>query len=343
MARHANIPIFIPHLGCPNACVFCNQRTISGVEGFSAEEVIPKIDAALETLSEEDEVELAFFGGSFTGIDRGLMISLLEIAKSYIDRGKIGAVRCSTRPDYIDGEILDILVKYGVKTVELGLQSRSESVLSLCRRGHSATDEQIACRLIRERGLSLVGQMMIGLPGSTVYDEEETARFIVSVGAVGARIYPTVVFRDTELAAMTDSGEYAPLSLNEAVERSFRALKILEEGGVRVIRVGLCSSENLTSADKYVAGPNHPAIGEMVMSRMFYERIREALLSFSLSSRRIIIYVPVGCVSKAVGQDRANKKKLMNEFNLRSLKVKECDRLTGYGVEIREEGVPECT
>ena len=343
MGRHTNIPIFIPHLGCPNCCVFCNQRTISGVEHFSPDSVIPEIETALETLTADDEVELAFFGGSFTGIDRGLMIGLLEIARSYVDSGRIKSVRCSTRPDYINEEILDILVGYGVETVELGLQSRSDRVLDACRRGHSSVDEERACCLIRERGLLLVGQMMIGLPSATAEDEEMTARFIVDMGAVGARIYPTVVFADTELCSMTEALEYRPLSLEEAVERSSRVMRILEEGGVSVIRVGLCSSENLVSVDKYRAGPNHPAIGEMVIGRMFYEKIREAILECENIPAHLTVYVPVGCVSKAVGHGKENKTKIIQEFNLRSLKVKECKALSGYEVEIREEGVPGCT
>ena len=168
MARHANIPIFIPHLGCPNACVFCNQRTISGVERFSLEKVTEEIDASLETLSPDDEVELAFFGGSFTGIERTLMISLLEIGKSYIEAGKICAIRCSTRPDYINEEILAILRRYGVKTIELGLQSCSEGVLELCKRGHDRADEERACRLIVEGGFALVVDAVDGLLAGTV-------------------------------------------------------------------------------------------------------------------------------------------------------------------------------
>ena len=197
--RHINIPIFIPHLGCPNQCVFCNQRKISGRESFDLNSVSLEIENALSTVDSNDEVEIAFFGGSFTGIDRTLMVSLLEIAHSYILEGRVGSIRCSTRPDYIDEEILSILKKYGVKTIELGLQSTSARVLENAKRGHNFEAELKSCRMIVENGFDLVGQMMIGLPSSDIESEIRTAEFITSVGAVGARIYPTVVFYGTEL------------------------------------------------------------------------------------------------------------------------------------------------
>ena len=186
--RHVNIPVFIPHLGCPNQCVFCNQRKISGVKEFSIDEVKDIIDRALTTVSVDDEVEIAFFGGSFTGIERDTMISLLEIAHSYIELGRVKSIRCSTRPDYINEEVLSILKRYGVKTIELGLQSSSDKVLEITKRGHCFEAEEKSCAMIVENGFELVGQMMIGLPGSDLESEIRTARFIVSSGAGGARI-----------------------------------------------------------------------------------------------------------------------------------------------------------
>ena len=245
MKKHVNIPIFIPHLGCPNQCVFCNQRTISGVSDFDITSVKAEIDSALATIDQSCEVEIAFFGGSFTGIDRQLMESLLQLAYDYIRCGRVKSIRCSTRPDYISDEILDLLCKYGVKTIELGLQSASDHVLEVCKRGHTFNDEVNACKLIVERGFTLVGQMMIGLPGSTPEDEIKTARFIIDSGASSARIYPTVVFRDTELCQMSEYGNYIPITLSEATERSAIILEMLLDSGVDVIRIGLCASENL--------------------------------------------------------------------------------------------------
>ena len=164
MKQHINIPIFIPHLGCPNQCVFCNQRTISGVKEFDISSVRRDIDTALLTVDSSTEAEIAFFGGSFTGIDRDLMIELLEIGYEYIKDGRVSSIRCSTRPDYIDEEILEILKKYGVRVIELGLQSVEEKVLKSSKRGHNFQAELKACRMIVNAGFALVGQMMIGLP-----------------------------------------------------------------------------------------------------------------------------------------------------------------------------------
>ena len=172
-------------------CVFCNQRSISGKQRFNRESVIEEIDSALSTIPADAEVEIAYFGGSFTGIDRELMIYLLDVAADYVNNrrdgcAKIIGIRMSTRPDYITEEIMEILSRYPVRTVELGLQSMRDSVLSLSKRGHSANDAEKACRLIKSAGYSLIGQMMIGLPGSTLSDEIYTAQRICDMGADGA-------------------------------------------------------------------------------------------------------------------------------------------------------------
>ncbi len=342
--RHINVPVFIPHLGCPNCCVFCNQRTISGVSDFKLESVREIIEQTLSTVNDNDECEIAFFGGSFTGIDRELMLSLLEIANEYRLSGRVNSIRCSTRPDYIDDEVLDILETYEVGTIELGLQSYSDKVLGLCKRGHGFEDEKRACKLIISRGFSLVGQMMIGLPGSTLDDEIATADFIIESGASGARIYPTVVFRDTELCDMTGRGLYKPLTVDEAVARSAAVLKRFYDAGVEVIRVGLCASDNLSSEDTYFAGPNHSALGELVDNELFYINIRDELLSCGINSGdRIEIKIPKGATSKAVGHKKKNRLRLLSEFPAVSLKFVETDALRGYDVEIeREERTYKC-
>ncbi len=317
MTRHVNIPIFIPHLGCPNMCVFCNQRTISGVEEFDLSSVKKIIEENLSSLSADDDVEIAFFGGSFTGIDRDLMISLLEIAYEYVKIGKVNSIRCSTRPDYIDREILDILKKYGVKTVELGLQSVDEKVLAVTKRGHSFQEEKNACELIIEYGFELVGQMMIGLPASTLEAELSTADFIIRSGALGARIYPTVVFHSTELCEMTRMGVYKPLSVDEAVERASLVLERFIDAGVNVIRIGLCSSDNLLSDKTYFAGPNHPALGELVESELYYKTIMKKLSGIEIPKMaEVYIYVAPGALSKAIGQKRKNKIRLQNNGSI---------------------------
>ena len=341
--RHVNIPIFIPHLGCPNTCVFCNQRTISGTTAFDIASVRERIEEVLKTSDEDDECEIAFFGGSFTGIDFSLMVSLLEIANEYVISGRVKTVRCSTRPDYINDEILNTLKKYSVSVIELGLQSVSPRVLSETRRGHGFEDEIRATSLIKQYGFRLGGQMMIGLPGSTVEDEVETAEFIVRSGCDVARIYPTIVFRDTELCNMSLSGSYDPLNVEDAVERSYRAFRILVDGGVRVIRIGLCDSENLHSDLTYFAGPNHPAIGEMVINRYYLEKIKEGISKFSTSNeKRIRVYVPRGHMSKAVGQNKRNRRILAGLFGDLEIGFSEASELSEYRVLLEKDGKKIC-
>lgn len=333
--KHRNIPIFIPHLGCPNTCVFCNQRSISGCQKFERESVIAEIEGALSTIPRECEVEIAYFGGSFTGIDRSLMIYLLDVAKSYVEReddgrARVVGIRMSTRPDYINDEIMDILSNYPIKTIELGLQSMSDGVLLLSRRGHTALDAERACKLIRERGIDLVGQMMIGLPGSSLENEIETAKKICDMGAVGARIYPTVVFYDTELANMVARGEYQPIELDDAIYRSKEVLKIFLERDVECIRIGLCASDNLMDETKVLGGANHAALGELVIGELYFDEMCEllALYGSAAEGKAAMFCVPVGEISKAIGQNKKNKQRLIERHKLSSLMIKEHDAQT---------------
>lgn len=334
--RHINIPIFIPHMGCPNMCVFCNQRSISGRMSFDISRVAAEIDEALATTSKEDYIEIAFFGGSFTGIDRELMISLLSLAQTYIDEGRASSIRLSTRPDYINSEILDILASYSVGTIELGLQSMDDEVLQKSKRGHTSACAENACKMIKERGFSLIGQMMIGLPSSTVEKEICTAKKICELGADGARIYPTVVFYDTELCRMMQSGVYLPLSNEEAVERTKEALKVLVENDVPCIRVGLQSGENLSDASLVAGGANHSAIGELSMSALYLDEICE-YIDANLPAKKpekMIIYCPKGEISKVVGQKRKNMRKIYQKYGIKSVKVLEKSELLSYNIII---------
>lgn len=333
--RHINIPVFIPHLGCPNQCVFCNQRTISGVKKFEVSSVKSIIDTALSTVTDDDYAEIAFFGGSFTGIDRSLMIELLEIASFYVKAGKVKSIRCSTRPDYIDEEIIEILKKYQVRVVELGLQTISDEVLLKTKRNHTAEDERRACALITGAGITLVGQMMIGLPGATPEDEIKTAEFIVSMGASAARVYPTVVFHETELCDMAKDGRYTPLSLDEAISRTAEVVKIFRSAGVKVIRVGLHASENLASEQTYFAGPNHAALGELVENKIYFDKIVTEANKLSLDSDTVIdIKVPKGALSKAVGQKKQNKILLIEFLRIKDAVFSETDCLNSEEISV---------
>lgn len=330
--KHVNIPVFIPHLGCPHDCVFCNQRIISGTEEFHPESVRDIIDEALSTVGEDDDCEIAFFGGSFTGIDRTLMMYLLDIAESYVGEGRVSRLRCSTRPDYIDEDIVSILSRYSMKTVELGVQSMSENVLCASSRGHSPEDTERACRLLTEGGFTVSGQMMVGLPGATPDDEIKCAEAICSMGCTEARIYPTIVFAGTSLHAMTEAGVYQPLTVEEAAIRTAKLLRVFESHGVKMLRVGLCESENLHTSH-YIAGPNHAAIGELSASRVFFENIGEKIAEAKLTGN-VTVFVPRGAVSKAVGQRRKNAIELIEKYGLRDIRFREDDSLTGYIVRV---------
>ena len=310
---HRNIPIFIPHMGCPNACVFCNQHSISGCNSFREEDVKEQIEQALSTIPEDAVTEIAFFGGSFTGIDRGLMLRLLETAQGYVNDGRVQSIRLSTRPDYINNEILSILSRYSVKEIELGLQSMRDRVLEASLRGHTAEQAKKACLAIKQAGFSFVGQMMIGLPASTLDDEIATAEEICSLGASGARIYPTVVFYDTPLAKMTQQGAYCPLTVKEAAERSSKALRIFLEHDVPCIRIGLCATEDLVSDEKVLAGPNHPALGELVWNAYYYEKIKELLSQNGLLGKEALLVIHEKERSKVAGQHRSNLIRLKEE------------------------------
>ena len=334
---HRNIPIFIPHMGCPHQCVFCNQRAISGQGGFDEGLVDQTIQAALATLSPTDEVEIAFFGGSFTGIDRDLMIRLLETAERYVACRGVSSIRLSTRPDYISTEILELLGNYSVKHIELGLQSMNDTVLSACRRGHTRAQAVDACRAIVAAGFDLTGQMMIGLPNATPESECETARLICDLGATSARIYPTVVFYDTPLAELTRGGAYQPLSTEEAVTRSANVLRIFLERGIDVLRIGLCASESLTSPERVMAGANHPALGELVWNEYYYQRIHKRLLEQGLKGSAITLTVPKGSISKVVGQRRRNLERLLRECQTKVLGVKECKSVTDVLIDPWQE------
>ena len=328
--RHVNVPVFIPHLGCPNQCVFCNQRSISEHQAFSEESVRDEIEQVLSTLSPEDEAEIAFFGGSFTGIERALMCRLLDLAQTYVKEGRVDSIRLSTRPDYINDEILSILSRYSVKTIELGLQSMDNAVLLSCRRGHTAAQAEDACRAVVKAGFSLVGQMMIGLPGATPESEIKTAQKICELGASAVRIYPTVVFYDTPLCEMAQHGLYAPLTVEEAVERTAPVLQIFRARALPCIRVGLCATESLTSPDAVYAGPNHPALGEMILGECLYQKVKEKVLQADLAGKGILLEVPPKELSATVGQHRRNIEKLQRETGVTVHRV------------VASEGLAEC-
>ncbi len=333
MKKHVNIPIFIPHYGCPNDCVFCNQKKITGKPSFEKEAVLREIDEALATVETElADTELAFFGGSFTAIPLGEMTELLSISDIYIKSGRISSVRLSTRPDAISKEILEILKAHGVKTIELGIQSFSDGVLSASKRGHTAKDSENACRLIKEYGFELIGQMMVGLPCSSLSDEIMTAERICSLGADGARVYPTVVFPDTELDRMKKLGIYSPMDTEEAVSRTSEVLSVFAEHGVPVIRIGLCSNETLN--DGHYSENYHPSVGELSLNRVYLKKMRSLL---EASPVKVAVFnVAKGKISQAIGQKRVNAETLKREFSLTDIRVREDLSLTNLEITLSQ-------
>lgn len=321
-------------MGCPNQCVFCDQHAISGAHSFDLSKVRSDIETVLSTAGDR-VCEIAFFGGSFTGIDRKLMISLLDIAQEYVDDGRVTGIRMSTRPDYISQEITEILHKYTVSQVELGIQSFSDKVLEMSRRGHNSKASYKACRLLKSEGFSFVGQMMTGLPGSDAASETETAQIICSEGADGSRIYPCIVFRNTPLAKMTESGEYVPLTVDEAVERSARVLRVFIDNGVPCLKIGLHESENLHSESTYFAGPNHPALGEMIRGKVYLDMILDELGRMDARGKTLEINVPSGAVSSVIGQHKVNKTLILEKSAAKYVKILEKNDLKEYNISIR--------
>ena len=333
LMKHVNIPIFIPHLGCPNGCVFCNQRSISGKESFNIEAMEQEIRQVLSTVTRPAEVEIAFFGGSFTGIDRDLMVALLERAEHFVREGSVDAIRLSTRPDYIDGEVLEILSRYSVKTIELGLQSMDDGVLAAAKRGHTAEDGKRACALVKQYGFSLIGQMMVGLPASDSAREIETAKALCDLAVDGVRVYPTVVFEDTELCDMARCGEYIPLSDEEAVMRTKEVLRVFDSFDVPCIRVGLCASENLSDETAVYGGANHSAIGELAMGELYYEKICEWLdKNPEKRGPELVIYGGIGTTSKISGQNKRNKTRICKKYGISKIKILEKSEIIGYNI-----------
>lgn len=306
-AKHSNIAVFVPHNGCPHTCSFCNQRTISGHNAQpTPEEISALLAEDLERLESRNGTcegrELAFFGGSFTAIDREYMISLLSAAQPYIGRS-ISGIRCSTRPDCIDSDILDLLQQYGVSAIELGAQSMDDRVLSMNQRGHTAAHVEQASRLIRQRGIELGLQMMTGLYGDTSAGTWKTALRLAELRPATVRIYPTVVLRGTELAELYEAGKYVPRTVEQAVEQCTELLKLFERHRIKVIRLGLHASGNVE--ENYIAGAYHPALMELCQSRIMLQRMTDAL--DGRDGERICGFaVNPSDLSKAIGQKRCN-------------------------------------
>ena len=326
MAKGNIIPVFVPHLGCPYACVFCDQKRISGaVRPVAPADVAAAIERGLR--KSETPAQLAFYGGSFTAIPPAEQEALLGAAAPYLRPGRLSGIRISTRPDYIDLETLTRLSRYGVDTVELGAQSMDEDVLKVCGRGHRASDTVNASRLIKERGFFLVLQMMTGLPASNRERDVETARRLIDLQPDAARIYPTVVLRGTALYRLWQAGAYAEHTVENAVETCAEILPLFEQAHIPVIRLGLNPSAGL-SAGEAVAGAYHPALGELVKSRILLHQAR-AVLAHAPRGRSVTLTVGKGRASQMAGQHRCNLAALQAEFGFKKIMIREREQDDG--------------
>lgn len=304
--KQTNISVFIPHIGCPHRCSFCDQRSISGAaHAPSAEEVDALLEEQAPHLAQRGvRAEIAFFGGSFTAVPRDYMISLLECAHAAAEKHPevYCGIRCSTRPDCINEEIIAILKKYGMTAVELGAQSMSDEVLQANERGHSAEDVRRASRLIREAGISLGLQMMTGLYRDSEEAVRYTCREFIALKPDTVRIYPTVILKHTRLGRLFESGEYRSFGFEQTVELCAELLRDFMAAGVRVIRMGLHASTEVES--EMLGGVYHPAFREIVESRLFLNDAKQRLLG--MEKGRYILYTDSRNISRAVGQKRSN-------------------------------------
>ncbi len=331
--KHQNVALFVPHAGCKHACSFCDQKAISGtLSAPTADDVRRACEIAVRSQKCSAETsEIAFFGGSFTAIEREYMVSLLAAALPYIEDGFFGGVRISTRPDCIDAEILALLKAYRVTTVELGAQSMSNQVLLKNCRGHTAEDVCRASEAIRKAGLSLGLQMMTGLPGSDDETDRMTAQAFVSLHPDCVRIYPTVVLQGTALAHAYKNGEYTPQTLDGAAALCAKLLLLFHENGIPVIRLGLHSGGNVEEG--YLAGAYHPAFRELCEGGIYLEKMRSAFGALP-HDREYTVEVPQKSLSKAKGQGKRNEKALRN-LGIQC-KIKGNDFLKDYEIQIKE-------
>ena len=312
----------MPHLGCPNDCIFCNQKSISGQKkNVTKEEAKKIIENFLENIKDKEaKKEIAFFGGSFTGIDKNVQEELLQIAYEYIEKGQVNSIRISTRPDYINKDILKRLKKYKVKTIELGVQSTNDYILGRANRGHTFKDVEKASKLIRRYGFNLGHQMMVGLPESTRIDDINTAKALIKLKPKMVRIYPVLVIKGTKLEKEYNEGIYEPLSVVQAVETCKELVRMFTDKKIEVIRVGLQNTDEICQPGKkeseVVAGPFHPAFGQLVESSMWYDAIVEKIKKLNAKVKEVEVTVNPIDVNNVIGHKKENVIKLKNTYEV---------------------------
>lgn len=343
--RHYNIPIFIPHLGCPYDCIYCDQKKISAqIQIPGADAVVSTIEQYLSTIPPTAEVELAFFGGNFTAIQPALQKEYLSLIQPYLESGRIHGIRVSTRPDCIDAGGLDMLKSYGVKTIELGVQSLNDEVLHLSARKYKAEDVYKSSALIQERGFKLGIQLMVGLPGDSYGRDIETVQATIKLAPQMVRIYPTLVIAGTELDRRWAEGKYQALTLEEAVRICKDMLLYFSAASIPVIRMGLYPGEELRSAGVVKAGPFHPAFRELVEQDIFRDQCEMAIriyLERYANENCLCLYVQERDLSKMLGKSRSNLHYLRQAFALQELQLKTCPEESRNWIGIHHVGAEE--
>lgn len=340
MKKHYIIPIFVPHLGCPNDCIFCNQKSISGQQKMITKEDIKNtIDFFLKNIKDKEaKKEVAFFGGSFTGIEVEKQEEFLKTAYEYIKQGEINSIRISTRPDYIDKKTLKRLKKYRVETIELGVQSANDYILRRANRGHTFEDVKKASKMIRWHGFKLGHQMMVGLPESTRLDEINTAKELIKLKPKMVRIYPVLVIKNTRLEKEFLDEKYIPLTVVQAVEICKELVSMFNQKGIEIIRIGLQNTDEITDPNiegsEVVAGPYHPAFRQLVESGLWYDTIVEKIKQLNVKVKKVQVTVNPQDVNNVVGHKRENIEKLKDMYTL-DLIVKQDEKIKQGKLELK--------
>ena len=321
MKKQYIIPIFVPHLGCPNDCIFCNQKSISGQKkNITKEDAKHTIENFLKNVDGDSQIEIAFYGGSFTAIEEKLQEELLQVAYEYVKKGQVESIRISTRPDCIDKKILKRLKKYKVKTIELGVQSANDYILKRANRGHTFEDVKKASRMIRWNGFKLGHQMMVGLPESTRIDEINTAKALIKLKPKIIRIYPVLVIKNTKLEKEFEEGIYEPMTLVQAIETCKELVRLFADNKIDIIRIGLQNTDEITdpSEDKseVVAGPYHPAFRQLVESALWYDSIVGKIKKLNVKVKKVEVTVNPSDANNVIGHKRENVEKLKDTYDV---------------------------
>ncbi|MDO8784793.1 MAG: radical SAM protein, partial [Syntrophales bacterium] len=312
------------HQGCPHRCVYCNEEKAVGdyppriTEPFFRETVSTCLG---NSRRKKGPVQIAFYGGNFTGIDREYQRELLEMAGTFIRQGLVESVRISTRPDCIDEACLDFLEEFSVKTVEIGAQSMVDDVLRRAHRGHTSSDIRHAVQLLKRRGFETGVHLMAGLPGDSFEGFAFSVRETIALQPHTVRIHPTLVFSGTGLAEAFHRGDYQPLTMPEAIAACTYALNKFTAAGIPVIRLGLQTTPEMEKAGSIVAGPFHPAFRSLVEEAIYFDRVSRLLSPLDVRDKELTFVLFPGDISRFRGQKNRNLQAIQKQFCLKSLSL----------------------